>query len=495
MNPTFLREIRQAVRNRLLMVLVWGLPVVLAALFFIRLMQGLQRFPVNDGQELFIAVIAIVGIGTAVFSVLHTLLRCVVDRVNEDPMFTTTLTPGRIVRGRMLTTLVFSGVAYTIAIPFIVLAYQFRGVDIGMVILCLLVAFWWTQVLNAITVAFFIGVNGWIEALARTVPFLAAMWGFGLLGGLNVMILIPYFAPPRNAWAVIGFGPVLCGVALPLIAYWLACAQLVPATAERMFPVRRGVAILIPVLLLSGLAYVKVVTAYGAPRMFYEGAAILSLMTGVVLLCLFALIIVCERNDYPLRQRQSIPEHSWLRVLRFPFASGVVNGFCWLPLVGFVWILGTCLFLPASTSGDSDFELLPWFRGMLTFLFFLIDYTVTARLLWEFCLKRFVPRRNVWMLAVALIVIVTVGSIALHTWLDARTPREFSRFGVLRTEAPRTCLLLCPTPWMPNDWIPGMYDPLQTVAAAIWFWGICGLGLMALIERLPRFQRPTEPVA
>ncbi|HBT77841.1 MAG TPA: hypothetical protein DEB39_13165 [Planctomycetaceae bacterium] len=459
MNPVFLRELRQAVRNRLLMLLLCIYLTVLILTIIFELRWEPQFMGANPGQKLFNSVFLVVFPGTLAVVLLHTIIRCAVDRINEDPMFFSLIPPARIVRGRMLCSLVLSGITYAVALPFFTLVHMFRGLDFGTMLFCIIGGFWLTQTFNAIATAFFIGVRSWLGAVLHAVPFLFIMLVLGLIS-----VGLFHMAFEREPWFVWAGAGVILGFLLPMLAYWFALAQVIPASADRLFPLRRGITILAFLIFCTGIVVAfsdsTIPNAEDASTFF----AIESYVSGIVLFSVFALVFACERSVYPLRQREDIPENGLLRRLRFPFSSGVVNGLVWLLTMEFLWVGALC------SLGMS--------LCMATTALFIFNYATTTRLLWALLLKRWVPRSLVWLLAVAFVLFVSVPAHILQFSLEIGSswPDDVPRF------------LLAPSPfWQSNE---HGYNITQIVFAFLWAFTLLVVCAPITIRRFREYRRP-----
>jgi len=139
-NPVALKELRQLMRARLI---VWGmvvLPIVLLGATGIVLaaeMHDLSPAEISFGKGLgtgpLVAVSAITGLVSCgaipLFAAIKTILETGKDRLGLE--FTTTLTPAQIVSGKITAVAIVSAIAVAIAMPFFVLSYLMRGVDLA----------------------------------------------------------------------------------------------------------------------------------------------------------------------------------------------------------------------------------------------------------------------------------------------------------------------------------------------------------------------------
>ena len=143
-NPVTLKELRQLVRSRLIL---WGmvaLPIVLILATGAVLLSEMHDISIQEamygkglGEEPLIAVSIITGVVTCVLIPLFTSIKMAIETSKTDLglEFTTALTPGQIVSGKITAAAVISAIAVAIAMPFFVLSYLMRGIDLSITVL------------------------------------------------------------------------------------------------------------------------------------------------------------------------------------------------------------------------------------------------------------------------------------------------------------------------------------------------------------------------
>lgn len=143
MNPVLLKELRQAVRSR---ILIGTLMSVLGGLFLVSVFYFVRQDLSSGGQPLGIPVFrALLMILTAIsvlFVPLFIGIRLGFERRQDDLdlMFITALSPVRIVRGKLLCGVYLVAMFFSICSPFMVFTNLLRGVDlptIFFVLICL----------------------------------------------------------------------------------------------------------------------------------------------------------------------------------------------------------------------------------------------------------------------------------------------------------------------------------------------------------------------
>ena len=138
-NPVTLKELRQLVRSRLIL---WGmavLPIVLLVTTAIVLsaeMHGMSPMEVTYGKGLgggpLIAVAVITGIVTCGLIPLFTSIKTAIEtsKTSLGLEFTTALTSAQIATGKITAAAIISVIAVALAMPFFVLSYLMRGVEL-----------------------------------------------------------------------------------------------------------------------------------------------------------------------------------------------------------------------------------------------------------------------------------------------------------------------------------------------------------------------------
>ncbi len=139
-NPVTLKELRQLVRSRLIL---WGmavLPIVLLVTTAIVLsseMHDMSPMEVTYGKGLgggpLIAVAVITGIVTCGLIPLFTSIKTAIEtsKTSLGLEFTTALTSAQIATGKITAAAIISAIAVALAMPFFVLSYLMRGVELA----------------------------------------------------------------------------------------------------------------------------------------------------------------------------------------------------------------------------------------------------------------------------------------------------------------------------------------------------------------------------
>ena len=138
LNPLLLRELRQLVRNRYIIVLInlFVAVLVFACVLTVLLSNG-PRGPLNDavGSGLFAALTGIMGVACFLAVVVYTAIGTASERINGDLMFASALKPSQIVLGKFFSGIILTFLLMSVTFPFVTLAYLLRGLDFQVVLI------------------------------------------------------------------------------------------------------------------------------------------------------------------------------------------------------------------------------------------------------------------------------------------------------------------------------------------------------------------------
>lgn len=489
-NPILVREVRQMVRSRQIVVAVHLYLLILLGVLCAMLTNYLEN-PHNEsfGRTLFGSVLAITTVCTGISVVLYTALKVSVDRINEDLLFFSRITPGQNTRGRWICGLVFSVLFFSISAPFLTIAYLFRGVDLGTYFFYIPLFFLVVQLVNLVAIAVFSAVRSYFQLVFYALLFLGLLcllWLYGIWAVITLGAAIrattrhSYYGayisggiPVTELIVVVSLGLLV----IPITSYLFARCNLSPFSMNRMLPVRVWFTalfgILFPMSLISGH------TLIGMPPIVAWAVLLVGVLAGMLVLA------VCERETWEGRLRRSIPHSILLRMLVFPFYTGSINGLLWCFLWTFFMTVAVSLYTLSGTYfGGGDPPTMLFLFRMLAFLILVFCYSMTAFFLWKILLRRWIPREMIWTVTVTLIAAVSVGTVFL-AFLTRTT------FGNLENG-----LLFAPNPFLI------FFDPefknYQILFGISWFSLIILFGYPWLRDRFldfkPPSSEPPEPV-
>ena len=243
-NPIVIKELRQAVQSRLVIAI---LLVFLAVNVFVVCAFLMLNADANSnesaGQELFAVLFVVVALTCLVFVPLYAGIRLTMEQndANIDLLFTTTIPPAAIIRGKFWAAVALTALIYRACMPFLTFTYLLRGIDLPSIFASLAMAFACTA--GVTMLAIFVGsvAGGWLLRLLLGGAFLFAWcWitGMVLIGGVQVAQMgLNSMFNNREAWAVFGCF-VLFGLCAWGFFYLLAVASISARSSNRMLPVR-----------------------------------------------------------------------------------------------------------------------------------------------------------------------------------------------------------------------------------------------------------------
>ncbi|MBR5161886.1 MAG: hypothetical protein IKW80_09690 [Thermoguttaceae bacterium] len=326
-NPIAVKEMRQAVRSRYITLLLQ------LYLLIELLMTGfyLLTFDTNNlttgGSELFLPLIFLLFIANLVCVPVYTSNRLAREIRDNDAMFSTTLTPMQIVRGKFFCGLIISLLLFSAAAPFVILTYLLRGLDISQILSTLYWTFLIVQVLNCYGIVFgALNINNVLRAI------LGCIMGFAIVGLLDSMplsfsLISAVSSMDWEAFFIVTLVLLFLGEAFIMLA---ACL-LSPITFNRMTRPRIFATVSSFSLMIIAIIY----NIFSTSDDYIETALAFSFFISLI----FLGIGLCERTKLSVRQIQQIPRSPLLRVFAFPFFTGVGSAVVWFILMFDIVIL------------------------------------------------------------------------------------------------------------------------------------------------------------
>lgn len=398
-NPVVVKELRQAVQNRMVIaVLLLSLLInVIITSSFLALSSEIQSGR-PAGTNLYQTLYALL-VGTCmIFVPLYAALRMTFERnnTNIDLLFITTIPPSSIVRGKFWAAVALTALIYSACLPFLSFTYLLRGIDLPSIFVSLGFSFLCT--LLSIMAAIFVGsVSGGL--FLRVFLALGLLYFGAIMMGMTVamgMLIVngglgSFFAS-SEAWIAVSLS-LLLGTAGLILFYLLSVASISAKTSNRMFPIRVFATIC---WLLSGIGVV--VWSFSVAEAF-------PLLAWLVSSCVFLSIIMgllpCERENWTPRVRRTIPRRWLPRFVSWLFYTGSAGGMVWCLLLAF-GTLGTSLLYqnnyPSHFHRETFYDT---FIPMTLLLLFTWCYTMSGVLL-----RRWLAPRSSPVLATVLGVIL-----------------------------------------------------------------------------------------
>ena len=352
MNPIAVKEFRQAVQSR------WVIAVLMIFLLLNLVIVGgyVVTSPeaatsATGGRTVFGFLLGILLFTCIGFVPIYTGVRLSMERndANLDLIFVTTITPGAIIRGKFLTAMALTLLIFSVCMPFMILTYLLRGIDLPSIFFVLATGFLVCAVANAMGI--FAGsisgsllIRGLVDVAVLICLFYMAigtigmaesmlMFGGGMMGG-------------ASWWSYFGWWGLIEVVTVGVF-YVLSVALLSPKPSNRMF---------VPRLYVTG-SWV-VLGAAMAVWGYCTGSEnhIIGWMVGsCIVLTAMLLTSLGERDAWSARVRRTIPRNRLLRALAFVFYTGSAGGLLWCTLLFAATLAGGIAWATVMTKATSDF--------------------------------------------------------------------------------------------------------------------------------------------
>ncbi len=393
-NPLFLREVRQLVRNRFIIVL---LNLFIGALVFACMMAVIFSDGSRTnatGMGLFQAQWGIMSFACFLAVVVYTAMTTSSERIGGDLMFTSAMKPSAIVFGKAYAGLVLTILLMTVTAPFVTLAYLLRGLDIEFVAVVFITMFVSIQMCNAIAICIFSNVKTKVQMSS----ILAVGFFVMIILFVNVVPMIARSFFVGGGGNIIDWDSLIWAFAIQLAvtALFLAGAitTISPPTSNRMLPLRLTVTAMYVGSFLLCVFFPSVVMAPIPLAPWIVGW-----LGGFIFL---SLVVVSERDRWSYRIKQSVPRNLLLRVIAFPFYTGSPNGLVWYGLM-FAGVLYAAF---ASGYANDVFE-----HPSFYYFLFAFAYCATAMLIRCLLLPRLVTSDKTWAIVVFLLLVCLLGSM------------------------------------------------------------------------------------
>jgi hypothetical protein len=334
-NPIVIKELRQAVKSRLvtsMLLLFLGLQMVIVALSLGFRDIGPNGDAMNwrEGNSIFVVLQAIL-LGTCMVLIpAYASLRMSAERSdsNVDLLFISTLRPTSIIAGKFFSALVLAMLVFSCCAPFMTFTYLLRGIDIPSILFVLGVDL--LAVILSTQVGLFLAAVPAPRALKVLLFFFAFLQLCGifisLVGMTSMMIREGVFTEMNEeSWAIMGVITLAVLFSTGLLFCW-SVALISPPSANRALLGRVFLVVMWLILGAGCLGLTLYPWVVRGPAGGHDGP--LAIWTGcsVVFFCLQFLISINERHSWGPRVARAIPRWVTLRAFAFLFYSGAAGG-------------------------------------------------------------------------------------------------------------------------------------------------------------------------
>jgi hypothetical protein len=390
-NPLLLRELRQQVRNRFVIVLINLYLAVLVLVCVMNVLFQQQTQSHGLGEFLFGALATVMGIACFFTVVVYTALTTASERINGDLMFTSALKPSSIVFGKALAGAILTVLLMSMTAPFVMVAYLLRGLDIEVVAITFISIFTAIQVFNSMAI-------GICSNIKTKIQMLAVLGGSFFIFMFGIQMIFAFVFSPH--W-FFGFSystwferliPFLAAGGIFSVFLAGAIAAIAPSASNRLLPIR----LTITIIYLGSLVICLLIPS---------GEILAWVYSWTITVALLMFMVISERETWSPRIRRTLPKSFLLRIILFPFYTGSANGFVWLVLL----MVGIGLALQhAILQSKTNPEIVPFY-----WLLFSFDYCVTALLIRSrFLSKKVLPEKTPVIALLLFFFLVPGGMLA-----------------------------------------------------------------------------------
>lgn len=333
-NPIFLKEIRQSLRSK---VLIGGLMLYLFGLVCITGLiiasavntHSFNLLTAKIGSSLAASVGCCLFLLNLLIALLfHLRMDQERQQAQTELYLLSAISPGRIIRGKLLAGTFLLLEYYSLALPFLLGSYLFRGVDIGTLLIMIICGLLLGTLL--ISGLLTLALLPFLKFIRGLLILFSVFFLFSLLPALSYMLYrrsVGSAIFSSSFWQ--GMGLIFLGWLTAIgLCYTISVALLSPLFSNRMFPTR--ILLFIAAMVWGGI---------GVLAHFDQDAMV---AWGVIVVLLAAFLVgigISEPDAWSLRIRRRIPR---FRLLAFPFFSGAPNALAWMPLL--VILTGIILF-------------------------------------------------------------------------------------------------------------------------------------------------------
>jgi hypothetical protein len=324
-NPVMLKELRQSVNGKSFRLLLDLLIVVLFITLYVTLFF-INENPFTAGKNLFLIFYLILSIGVLLVipSLIGTRFFDERKKKTMELLYTSTISPKSIIIGKYLSGVVLTLQFLSICLPFMVICYLMRGIDIFTILTYILIMFILFQPILMFAIFF------------STLP-ISLMLFRGLLFGSCVYLasfIFTLVTSSLTAFSIINIQDLKFIIILSLISteitLFLFLLALIPISSKpsnRVMPVR----IFFLFVFVFNMILCYFFKALNASMIFLSIYYVLSIL-GILISC-------SEREEYNYRILKDIPKNFLKRFFFFPFYTGAVNGMTFFSLSSLATIL------------------------------------------------------------------------------------------------------------------------------------------------------------
>ena len=421
MNPIVVKELRQAVKSRflifslLLLFLLQPIGLVMYILF-----QGPQATSPDwqGGREAFLVLQYILLAACLLFLPISVGWRLASERsdVNVDLMYITTLSPAKIITGKLTASFILAIMFFSACTPFMVFTYFLRGIDLFIIILVLL--FDVVVVFGAVLLCLFLATvsrNRVVKAFLGLLGLAAivAIYAYTAMGVYSMVIYMN-----SSVWYQPEFWITVCTSALVLfiflgLLYTWSIAMVSAPSSNRTLATRLFV---LSAWFISGTGLF--VWGFFQPATIYpwmrDIPVVIWLQTTTFLFGLTLLMAFHEREEWGPRITRKIPKFFLFRGVAFLLYNGSAGGVLFSLLFFSLSVFGALLWdqtFSGTTirSGYYGPEMIveQFVRGVSVLFLYFYCYGMTALFIRRMLLTT-LPAYFTWVILILLFVLFCI---------------------------------------------------------------------------------------
>ena len=422
MSPVVVKELRQAVRGRFIVMLLMAFLATQLVTMGIALLVGAENAAADTtamGRTTFLWLFGIL-LGTCLLCIpLYTGIRLGVERSDSDVdlLYITTIRPRSIILGKLTSSMLLTLLIFASSLPFMVFTYFLRGIDMPSIFVLLAAG------LLAIAVMVCLAIM--LATLPVSKPFkviIGLNFAFGGLPALPVIMAFAFSFLQSGGGSRITTGVFWIGAAITLVFVTAGCvvmlaisiAQVTPPAANRARPVRLAL-LLQWCITLAGTTYLVAKSSDLTPLVVW-------MVAQIALLTITAIAATSERHEIGMRVANEIPVNPLGRVAVFPFFSGSASGLVWsaLMILGSIAVLPLIIKLVMPLTPGSDYhDAMLWAGDYAIYLF---GFVLTAMAIRDAGPFTKIPQSRTWILVVLLMLASAFIPVAGWILFGGKTP-------------------------------------------------------------------------
>jgi len=415
LNPILVRELRQMVRSRFIVVMLNLYVGLLTLVCLLVVMFSAMLQEEGTGLALFAYLAGIMGFSSFFVVILYTGIVTASERINADLMYASAIKPWQIILGKFFSGLILSLLLFSAVFPFFTLAYLLRGLDFYTFLTTTYLIFLSIHTANSVVIFLASALRTTVQMIF--VGFLAFFLFFPVVGGIGniLFFLVGPYGPSitwGNPWEYLIHTTLY---SLSIIGFFLIAGIVIvsPPSSNRMLPMRLFLTLWF-LLSFAFILYLK--WAYGT---MFTSPDIVNVwcVFHLAMLTAFIVFLASERDAWNFRIRRTIPRISLLRLLVFPFYTGAACGLIWwLGYLGAIAV-AFCLFGDHTNFDNYDF------LNAFCLTLFVFNYFYTAMIIRSRFLAKRMSSGKTWAVALCLGTVLSLGSTVIYflfTFQDIR---------------------------------------------------------------------------